>query len=301
MKTYKKYYIHYMRRFKMNILELNKINKKYDNQDDFAIKDVSFSLKEGYIMGLIGKNGAGKTSIINMIMNIVKLDSGNINIFKKDHIEYEKEIKDNIGFVYEDSNYYERLSVYEMKNLIAPFYSKWNDDEFNNYLKRFEINGNKKISELSKGMKVKFSLSIALSHNAKLIIMDEPTSGLDPISRREILDILQELIEKDNISVLFSTHITTDLDRIADFITYIDNGQVLFSKSKEELMDEYKIIKAGLTDLDKIDENIIIGINKTNLGFDGLIKSDSLNELKDIDYILETPVIEDLMYYMGRD
>lgn len=285
----------------MNILELNKINKKYDNQDDFAIKDVSFSLKEGYIMGLIGKNGAGKTSIINMIMNIVKLDSGNINIFKKDHIEYEKEIKDNIGFVYEDSNYYERLSVYEMKNLIAPFYSKWNDDEFNNYLKRFEINGNKKISELSKGMKVKFSLSIALSHNAKLIIMDEPTSGLDPISRREILDILQELIEKDNISVLFSTHITTDLDRIADFITYIDNGQVLFSKSKEELMDEYKIIKAGLTDLDKIDENIIIGINKTNLGFDGLIKSDSLNELKDIDYILETPVIEDLMYYMGRD
>ncbi|HEY4543380.1 MAG TPA: ABC transporter ATP-binding protein [Tissierellaceae bacterium] len=285
----------------MNILELNKINKKYDNQDDFAIKDVSFSLKEGYIMGLIGKNGAGKTSIINMIMNIVKLDSGNINIFKKDHIEYEKEIKDNIGFVYEDSNYYERLSVYEMKNLIAPFYSKWNDDEFNNYLKRFEINGNKKISELSKGMKVKFSLSIALSHNAKLIIMDEPTSGLDPISRREILDILQELIEKDNISVLFSTHITTDLDKIADFITYIDNGQVLFSKSKEELMDEYKIIKAGLTDLDKIDENIIIGINKTNLGFDGLIKSDSLNELKDIDYILETPVIEDLMYYMGRD
>ncbi len=285
----------------MNILELNNINKKYDNQDDFAIKDVSFSLKEGYIMGLIGKNGAGKTSIINMIMNIVKLDSGNINIFKKDHIEYEKEIKDNIGFVYEDSNYYERLSVYEMKNLIAPFYSKWNDDEFNNYLKRFEINGNKKISELSKGMKVKFSLSIALSHNAKLIIMDEPTSGLDPISRREMLDILQELIEKDKISVLFSTHITTDLDKIADFITYIDNGQVLFSKSKEEIMDKYKIIKAGLTDLDKIDEKIIIGINKTNLGFDGLIKSEDLNKLEDIEYVIETPVIEDLMYYMGRD
>ena len=285
----------------MNILELNNINKKYDNQDDFAIKDVSFSLKEGYIMGLIGKNGAGKTSIINMIMNIVKLDSGNINIFKKDHIEYEKEIKDNIGFVYEDSNYYERLSVYEMKNLIAPFYSKWNDDEFNNYLKRFEINGNKKVSELSKGMKVKFSLSIALSHNAKLIIMDEPTSGLDPISRREMLDILQELIEKDKISVLFSTHITTDLDKIADFITYIDNGQVLFSKSKEEIMDKYKIIKAGLTDLDKIDEKIIIGINKTNLGFDGLIKSEDLNKLEDIEYVIETPVIEDLMYYMGRD
>ncbi|MBC8587258.1 ABC transporter ATP-binding protein [Paratissierella segnis] len=171
------------------MLEINNLSKEFV-YEKFKLDNVSFKLEPGYIMGFIGPNGSGKSTTIKLIMNLLKKDSGEIKIFGKDHLKYEKEVKDRIGFVYDESHFYETFTIEEMKNVIAPFYSKWDDKLFYDYLKDFDLGPEYKIKTLSKGMKMKFSLAIALSHNPDLIIMDEPTSGLDPIFRREILDVL---------------------------------------------------------------------------------------------------------------
>src|SRR3712207_6287181 len=168
-------------------------------------------------MGLIGVNGSGKSTTIKLIMNLLKKDSGEIKIFEKDNVTYEKEIKQRIGFVYNENYYYDNLTINEAKKILSPFYKNWDDKIFNNYINQFNLNPNKQIKQLSKGMKIKFSLAMALSHNADLILMDEPTAGIDPVFRREILDILNNFIQNENKSVFFSTHITTDLEKVADY------------------------------------------------------------------------------------
>ena len=202
------------------MLEINNLSKEF--YEGFKLDNISFKLEPGYIMGFIGPNGSGKSTAIKLIMNLLKKDSGEIKIFGKDNIKSEIEIKDRIGFVYDEPYFYDNLTINHMKNIIAPFYSKWDDDLFQKYLRDFELGNDYKIKKLSKGMKMKFALAIALSHHAELIIMDEPTSGLDPIFRREILDILHNIIQDENTSIFFSTHITTDLEKIADYITYIN-------------------------------------------------------------------------------
>ncbi len=182
------------------ILEVKDLRKEFKN---FTIDDISFKLEPGYIMGFIGPNGAGKSTTIKLIMNLLKKDGGEIKIFGKDHVKYEKEIKDRIGFVYDENYYYEDLTINQMKSIVAPFYSRWDNNQFNYYIKEFDLNPRVKIKTLSKGMKMKFSLAIALSHHADLIIMDEPTSGLDPVFRREILDILYNIIQDDTKSIFF--------------------------------------------------------------------------------------------------
>jgi len=228
-----------------NIIEVAQLRKNYG---DFVLKDISFNLPRGYIMGLIGPNGAGKSTTIKLIMNLVKKDGGTIKVFGLDHIKNEIEIKERIGFVYDENHFYEDLTVEQMKNVVAAFYSKWDEKLFQKYIKQFEISARKKIKELSKGMKTKFSLAVALSHGAELIIMDEPTSGLDPIFRNEILEILADLLQDENKGVIFSTHITSDLDKIADYITFINKGEIVFSKTKDEILDNYSIVK-GATEL----------------------------------------------------
>lgn len=197
-----------------NILELNGVTKRYG---DFSLQ-VDLSLKRGYIMGFLGPNGAGKSTTIRLIMGLVRKDGGRIRLFGLDLDTHEREIKERIGFVFDQNYFYEELTAEEMKNTIRPFYSRWDESLFRKYAKQFDLPLNKPIKQLSKGMKTKFSLAVALSHDAELLIMDEPTSGLDPLIRSEILDILQEIIQDENKSVFFSTHITSDLDQIADFI-----------------------------------------------------------------------------------
>lgn len=176
------------------MLEIKNLTKDFNK---FKLDNVSFKLEPGYIMGFIGPNGAGKSTTIKLIMNLLKKDSGEIKVFGKDHIQFEKEIKNRIGFVYDESYFYEDLTIRQMKNIISPFYKKWDEKLFNKYIKDFDLDLNQKIKKLSKGMKMKFSLAIALSHNADLIIMDEPTSGLDPIFRSEILDVLYSIIQDE--------------------------------------------------------------------------------------------------------
>ena len=278
------------------MLELNNVNKEF--YEGFKIENLSFKLEPGYIMGFIGPNGAGKSTTIKMIMNLLKVDSGDIKIFGKDHVKEEVSIKDRIGFVYDQSYFYENLSIEEMKNIIAPFYSQWNEDTFKGYLKLFKLRSGDAIKHLSKGMKTQFAIALALSHDADLIIMDEPTAGLDPVIRREVLDILYNVIQDEKKSIFFSTHITTDLEKIADYITYIKDGKLVFSKTMEEVMESYALIKGGPDQLnDEIKKNIM-GLRETNVGFEAL--TDNPREIRNIlgvDILIERPTLEDIMYY----
>ena len=280
------------------MLEIKNLSKKFKT---FELDNVSFKLEPGYIMGFIGPNGAGKSTTIKLIMNLLKKDFGEIKVFNKDHIEFEKEIKNRIGFVYDESYFYEDLTIKQMKNIIAPFYKEWDEKLFNRYIKDFDLDLNQKIKKLSKGMKMKFSLAIALSHNADLIIMDEPTSGLDPVFRREILDILYNVIQDEKKSIFFSTHITTDLEKIADYITFINKGKVVFSKSKDEILESYRIIKGGNNLLDMDTRKKFIGLRETKVGFEGLVENpQKLKRLFGNDVIIERPTLEDIMVYSVR-
>lgn len=277
------------------MLEIKNLTKRFD--EGFRLDDISFKLEPGYIMGFIGPNGSGKSTTIKLIMNLLKKHSGEINIFGKDHIKYETEIKDRIGFVYDEAYFYESLTIEKMKNIIAPFYSKWDEEVFQKYLIDFELDDMSKIKNLSKGMKMKFALAIALSHHAELIIMDEPTSGLDPIFRREVLDILYNIIQDEKVSIFFSTHITTDLERIADYITYINKGKIVFSKSKDEIMDSYAIVKGGPELLNEDTRKEFLGLRETNVGFEAL--TDNVDNIKQKfqDILIERASLEDIMYY----
>lgn len=280
------------------MLEIKNLSKKFKT---FEIKNVSFELKPGFIMGFIGPNGAGKSTTIKLIMNLLKKDSGEIKLFGKDHIDYEREVKNRIGFVYDENYFYEDLTIKQMKNIIAPFYSEWDEDIFNKYLIDFDLDTKKKIKALSKGMKMKFSLALALSHNADLIIMDEPTSGLDPIFRREILDILYDIIQDEKKSIFFSTHITTDLEKIADYITFINDGEIVFSKSKDEILESYCMVKGGNDLLDDDIRKEFIGLRETGVGFEGLAKNPKkLKQLFGNEAIIERPTLEDIMVYSIR-
>ncbi|MBS4205930.1 ABC transporter ATP-binding protein [Lederbergia citrea] len=281
-----------------NIIEINGLSKKFK---DFELKNVSFNFKKGYIMGLIGPNGAGKSTLIRCLMDLMQIDNGEIKLFGTTHSENTKEIKQRIGFVYDDSHFYEDLTLEKNKRIIAPFYRDWDEKAFKAYTVKFDLPMKKKVKHLSKGMKMKFAIAISLSHHPELVILDEPTSGLDPVFRRELLDILLEIIQDENKSIFFSTHITTDLEQIADYITFINNGELIFSKEKDEIFKEYRLVK-GPRDLCKNIESLEpVGVRKTDVGFEALVtnleKADShlLQQL-----YIERPSLEDIMYYTVR-
>ncbi|MBI5021580.1 MAG: ABC transporter ATP-binding protein [Ignavibacteriales bacterium] len=278
-----------------NALEINNLRKDYG---DFRLKDVTFSLPEGYIMGLIGPNGAGKTTIIKLIMNLLIKQGGSIRVFGKDHIEHEVDIKSRIGFVYDNPNYYEHLNLKQVKNIIRPFYKNWDDKVFMNLVDKFELPLKKNIRKFSRGMVMKAAIAIALSHHADFIIMDEPTSGLDPIFRRELLDLLYDLLQSEKKSILFSTHLTSDLERIADYITFILNGKIIFSSSKNEIMETYAVIKGGNDLLNEETKKYFKGIRKNEFGFEAL--TNNVEEIKATFgsvIVIEKATLEDIMYY----
>ncbi|OFI07074.1 ABC transporter ATP-binding protein YtrB [Clostridium acetireducens DSM 10703] len=281
-----------------NILEIKNLRKEYKN---FVLKDINFNLPKGYIMGFIGPNGAGKSTTIKLIMNLIKKNSGEIKVFGLDNIKHEKEIKNRIGFVYDENYYYEDLKINEIRKIIKPFYSNWSDDTFNKYIKDFNLDVNAKVKTLSKGMKTKFSLAVALSHNAELIIMDEPTAGLDPIFRREILDILYDLIQNEEKSVFFSTHITTDLEKIADYITFINDGEIVFSKEKDDIMENYALIKGSNDILNEENKKDFIAVRKNRFGFEALTdKKEFIAKKYKDDVIIERPTLEDIMLFIVK-
>lgn len=204
-----------------NILAVKNLTKDYG---DFVLNDLSFSVPRGVIMGLIGENGAGKSTTVNCILNETKINNGNILIFGKDHITEECEIKDKIGIVFDENHFPDIFTPKEIEKYMSGIYTKWDSIVYRNYLKQFELPPEKKIKNFSKGMKVKLAFAVALSHKAELLILDEATSGLDPIIRDDILDILMDFVQDETHSILFSSHITSDLEKVADYITFIHNS-----------------------------------------------------------------------------
>lgn len=278
-----------------NILEVTNLRKEYT---DFILKDISFSLPRGFIMGFIGPNGAGKSTTIKLIMNLVRKDSGEIKVFGLDNTDHDREIKQNIGFVYDENHYYEELTPEEIRSIIAPFYSRWDDEAYYGFLRSFELPQKKKLKNFSKGMKTKFSLAVALSHGAELVIMDEPTSGLDPVFRREILDILLELIQDERKSVLFSTHITSDLDRVADYITFINRGEIVFSAQRDEILENYGLVRGSKELLDESTRPQFVGIRETSLGFEALTRDiQKIRSLLKERAVVEKATLEEIMLY----
>ena len=213
------------------------LNKNYPS---FSLKDVTFSLKKGTITGFVGRNGAGKTTTLKCIYNLVKRDSGSILYEDKDVLNIEKEFKENVGLVFGESTYYQTKKLKQITSITSSFYPNWNQKVYEEYLKIFNLDENKTIKELSSGMKVKFSLALALSHGAKLLLLDEPTSGLDPVSRDELLDIFEEIVSDGEHTILFSTHVISDLEKCADEIIYIKNGEIIESGNLREFENKYK-------------------------------------------------------------
>lgn len=278
----------------MLALDIRNLNKKYPN---FQLKDVSFQLEQGYIMGFIGANGAGKTTTIKSILNMLHLDGGEVRILGKNMAEHELELKQEIGFAFGDIDFYTRSRMKTLTDVTKKFYNNWNDEAYYNYLRRFKLDEKKKIVELSSGMKVKYSLALALSHGAKLLILDEPTSGLDPVARDDLLDIFQELVVDGEISILFSTHITSDLEKCADYITYIADGQIINSAEKEEFKETYRLLSGSESQLNLVKDRLIS--YKTNsFGFTGLIHAIDFDPSSGIK--ATTPNLEEIMIYCAK-
>ena len=275
-----------------NILNVKNLNKSYDK---FSLNDVTFSLPEGCITGFIGTNGAGKTTTLRTILGLTKRNSGNIQIFGLDLEKNEKQIKNRIGVVLDGGCFYDELSLAEMKGIISSAYTTWSEQDFKRYMDMFSLDMKQKINTLSKGMKMKYALALALSHNAELLIMDEPTSGLDPLIRSRILNVLTDYMENGGKGVLFSTHITSDLDKIADMLIMIDNGRIVFQEDKDMLLDSYRIVKGDLKGLTDDTRKLFMSVTETGFGFTGITQNASKVQAFLPDSIVERPTIEDIM------
>ncbi len=278
-----------------NILKVENLNKNYPA---FSLKNVSFNVKPGQIMGFIGRNGAGKTTTLKAIMNLIHYESGHISAFDLDMSQNELENKQRIGFALSELNYYPNKTIRQLKNVTKRFYKNFDEKKFEEVCKLFNLNQDKKLEELSSGMKVKYSVAIALSHKAELLILDEPTSGLDPVSRDEILDIFREIVRSGERAILFSTHITSDLDKCASNITYIHDGEIIYTGEKKDFINSYLFI---------IDKNKNHELEKEYVAYkelddhiEGLITSDKKDFFLDKKVEIKEPDLEQIMVYLER-
>ena len=275
-----------------NSLEIKNLCKKYDN---FELKNISFTLPKGMIMGFIGENGAGKTTTIKAILDIIKSYTGEIKIFGLDNRKNDKEIKEDIGVVLDDMFFPEILTPNDINNTMKGIYKNWDTKMFNDYLKEFSLLPNKQIKTFSKGMRKKLEIATALSHHPKLLILDEPTSGLDPVARAEVIDIFQSFIEKDDCSILLSSHITTDLEHIADYITFINNGEIVLSKTTNELLDKYAVVKCTEKEFKVIDKKDYIKYKKSKYEYEVLVSNKKEFKTKYNISVIDKITLDDLM------
>ena len=271
-------------------LKLENVTKEYK---DFKLEHVNINLPKGAIMGFIGENGAGKSTTIKLIMDLISRDEGTITIFGKDNRDDMKSIKEKIGVVMDESAFPENLNAVEFNSIMKRIYKTWGENKFYELLGKFSINRNKPVKKYSRGMRMKLSIAAALSHNSELLIMDEATSGLDPIVREEILDIFMDFIQDENHSIFLSSHIISDLEKICDYITFIHGGKIIFSETKDDLLDNYGILKCSEEEFKKIDSQIVKGIRRNKFGIEALILK---NEIKG-SYVVDKASIEDIMIF----
>lgn len=286
------------------ILKVNHLIKRYNT---FELKDISFELPKGYIMGLIGQNGAGKSTTLKCIMDLIEHESGSIEILGLDSKKNSDKIRNLVGYVGEEQYFYDEMTVDWTNKFVGSFYTKWSQSIVEELLKKFNIDKNKKIKELSKGMKVKLSLTHALAYKPQLLILDEPTSGLDPVARNELMDLFLDIIQDEECAILFSSHITSDIERIADYVTVINNGKIIACEEKDELLTKWKIIKADQRYFDTKVTSGLKGIEKGEFGFSGI--TDNIQAFDEIfkkqfanaDYHMDRINLEELLLRLVKE
>lgn len=282
-----------------NAIEIRDLTKKYDG---FTLDNISFNVPKGSIMGFIGQNGAGKTTTINTILNIVRADSGTINVFGLDHIKDEREIKKNIAAVFDELPFDDRLSANDMDIILGSIFEEWSSETFFSYLDRFQLPRKKKFGKFSKGMKMKMQIASAMSHNAKLLIMDEATTGLDPVVRNEILDIFFEYLQDEEHSILMSSHITSDLEKIADSVTFIDKGKLLISGYKDDILESHGIMRCTKNDYKAVDPADIVSARVSDFNVDVMISDMAECQRKYSGAVIDRASLDDIMvFYVNRD
>lgn len=265
----------------------------------FKLDNISFDLPQGSVMGLIGPNGSGKTTTIKLILNMLKKDQGKIEILGYDNIEEEQKAKENLGIVF-DSNYFvDEWNMKMVEKAMSRFYKTWNHLRFYSYLEQFKIAKVKKVKELSKGMQMKLMLACAFSYDSRLLILDEPTSGLDPVSRDELLEIIKKYVEDGKHSVLFSTHITSDLEKVADYITYINYGELIYSGEKRGILEEFYVIRNVKKEIPNNIREKMIGVRKTQDGIQAIVKKGYIEEVNDLGSI-EKATLDDIIVFTSK-
>jgi ABC-2 type transport system ATP-binding protein len=273
-----------------NILEISNLKKTYD---EFILDDISLTIPKGCIMGLVGQNGAGKSTTIKLILNMIQRDQGEIKVFGLDNRKDEMPIKELLGVVFEESSFPENMNALNVNLVMKHVYLHWSESTFKNYLKRFDLPSNKIIKAYSRGMKMKLAIAVALSHSAKLLVLDEPTSGLDPMIRDEILDIFLEFIQDETQGILISSHIISDLEKVADYISLLHNGKLMLNKSKDNLLEDYVILKCSKEIYQSMDKSRVIGCRKNQFGVELLVDRDMALP----GAIIDRPSLEDIMLY----
>lgn len=279
----------------MNAVELNGVTKAFSG---FTLDNISFALPSGTIMGLVGENGAGKSTVIKLIMDAVRPDSGSISVFGKSNRTKEfTQIKQNIGIVLDDVYFPEVLNAKDLNKIMGATYSEWEQEIYNGYIKRFHLPEEKQIKEYSRGMKMKLAIAAALSHRPKLLILDEATAGLDPMVRDEILDVFNDFTRDENHSILLSSHIISDLEKICDYIAFLHKGRLMLCEEKDALLDRYAIVKLSGDKIQALPENAAVRIKKTSYGYDALVLKGLVNGA----FAQERITLEDIILFLAKE
>lgn len=277
-----------------NVIEISSLRKQYKN---FLLNDISFSVPSGFVCGFIGENGAGKTTVLKLILGMAMKDGGSIKVFGKPADDVS--LKEEIGVLFEQPYYQEDWTPVDIEKALRPFYRKWSSSAFHQYLERFSLDPKQKYQTMSRGMKMKLGMAVTLAHDAKLLLLDEPTSGLDPVGRNEMMEIFRDYMVKENRTIFFSTHITGDLEKIADYITYIKNGRILYSGLKDDFIEKYCLIRGGIGDLPQSKRKQVFGLREHPSGFDGMIQTKDIAGFP-ASVITETVSLDDIMVRMSK-
>ena len=280
-----------------NCIEIKGLCKSYP---DFSLKNIDLTLPSGSILGLIGENGAGKTTTIKCILNLIRRDTGEITLLGYDNIREERPAKADVGLVLDECFFHNTLRPLDVGRILAPSFQRWDEALFRSYLKKFSLPEKKLIKEFSRGMKMKLSLSAALAHRPKLLILDEATAGLDPVVRDEILDEFLGFIQDEDHAILMSSHITSDLEKVADYIAYIHQGEVVLSDAKDSILDSYGRVGCTAAQLEDIDPRDVLRVRKGSFGCEALVKDRSAFGRKYPMLLVERTTLEDIMLFMGK-
>ena len=277
-----------------NVIELKNVVKDYG---DFKLDHISFAVPEGSVCGFIGQNGAGKTTTINLILDIINRDEGEISLFGKPVDKDHAYVREDVGVVFDEMGFHEFMTAKDINIMMKNIYKNWDEVAFFDYLKKFSLPSKKKCGAFSRGMRMKLQISVAMSHKAKLLIMDEPTSGLDPIVRNEMIGIFRDFVVEEDHTILLSSHITGDLEKIADEVVFIDGGKIVFSGNKDEILEKHGILKCKKEEASKVSEALIVGVEKEAYSTSILVNDRHAAAKLYPDMVIEEAALEDIMIY----